>query len=103
MSRNVIWTEKALNDLREISDYWDNRNKSSSFSEKLYDLFLKALYLVSIAPKLGLPTDLDNVRIKLVRDYWIFYTYDDAVIIVLQIRSTHQRPSKYLHNKNKSS
>ena len=43
MVRTIIWTEKAKKELIEILKYWNNRNKSKSFSIKLNNLIEEQL------------------------------------------------------------
>ena len=35
MARKIIWTQKAKNELIEIFQYWNERNQSTNFSQKL--------------------------------------------------------------------
>ena len=39
MAIKIVWTAKAENDLFYIFSYWNNRNKSNIFSNKLNGLF----------------------------------------------------------------
>ncbi|MFA6058130.1 MAG: type II toxin-antitoxin system RelE/ParE family toxin [Taibaiella sp.] len=98
MKRSVVWTEKALNDLKEIFNYWNNRNKSKNYSRKLNSLFNQALQLIAVEPLIGLVTDMEGVRIKLVRNYWIFYIEQGHKIFVLQIMNTYQNPDSFLRS-----
>lgn len=83
--RKIKWTEKANFERKEILKYWIIRNKSKSYSIKLNKLFIKTLKLVSESPTIGRLTDFENVRVKIVRNYLIFYEYDDKMIKVLSI------------------
>lgn len=84
MSRKIVWTEKALSDFKSICSYWNNRNKSKLYSKKLLQLFNNTLDLIAFEPMIGLITDVEGI--KLVRDFWIFYTESDHTIFVLQIK-----------------
>jgi toxin YoeB len=84
--RKINWTEKANFERKEILEYWINRNKSKTYSIKLNKLFIDTIKLVSEYPAIGRKTDFDeNVRLKIVRDYLIFYEYDDTQVKVLAI------------------
>jgi toxin YoeB len=95
MPRKIVWTSKAISDLENIFDYWNNRNKSNLYSRKLNKLIRASLALVAAQPLIGLVTDMKDIRIKMVRDYWIFYKEKDNQIFVLQIMSSHQDPQSY--------
>lgn len=95
MARAIIWTEQAIQNLFDIFDYWNNRNKSTVYSEKLNGLIENTIDLLAIEPLIGLITDMEDIRIKLVRDFWIFYTYDADSIYIIQIKGTQQNPKNY--------
>jgi len=95
MVREIVWSVKAVNDLEQILENWNNRNKSNTYSKKLERLFSRALELIAIQPLIALVTDMDGVRIKLVHDYWIFYTERNHNIYVLQILSTYKDPDTH--------
>lgn len=69
--RKVIWTYKANLERKNILEYWIIRNQSKTFSIKLNKLILYNIKLLSEQPAIGRKTDIDNVRVKIVRDYLI--------------------------------
>jgi plasmid stabilization system protein ParE len=82
MVKQVIWSLKAHHDRKQILDYWRARNKSNTYSEKLNSLFKEAIRIITDFPKIGKPTDIENVRIKIVRDYFIFYEEGEQYIYI---------------------
>ena len=83
--RKINWTEKANLERKEILQYWITRNKSKTYSSKLNKLFIDSLAKVSESPTIGRPTEFDHVRVKIVRDYLLFYEYDETVLKVLTV------------------
>lgn len=84
--RKINWTEKANFERKEILQYWINRNKSKRYSIKLNKLFVETLKKTAENPMIGRKTDFDeNVRVKIVRDYLLFYKFDDKQLKVLSI------------------
>ncbi|HEY6503807.1 MAG TPA: type II toxin-antitoxin system RelE/ParE family toxin [Chitinophagaceae bacterium] len=73
MAKQITWTKRAQQDRKEILQYWRAHNQSSTYSIKLNRLIKKAINLVAAHPHIGRRTDIENVRVKLVRDYLIFY------------------------------
>nr|WP_295931294.1 type II toxin-antitoxin system RelE/ParE family toxin [uncultured Dyadobacter sp.] len=92
MAKKIIWSVRAHTDRKEILEYWIKRNKSKTYSRKLNDLFKSAARVVSMFPKIGKRTDLENVRIKIVRDYFLIYEETDSEIHILTIWNSHQDP-----------
>jgi plasmid stabilization system protein ParE len=96
MARKIIWTVTAQTERREILEYWINRNKSKTFSIKLNKLIITALRHVSKNPFIGRKTDIDDVRVKIVRDYLIFYEVSPKSIFVLSVWDSRRDNSNRL-------
>jgi toxin YoeB len=82
MVKKIIWSKKADTDRKNIFSYWNQRNQSNHYSIKLNKLF----------------KDIENVRIKIVRDYLIVYEELQSEILVLAIFSSHQNLRSELYN-----
>ena len=84
--RKINWTEKANLERKEILQYWINRNKSKRYSIKLNKLFVEAVKKTAENPMIGRKTDFDEkIRVKIIRDYLLFYKFDDKQLKVLSI------------------
>ena len=84
--RKINWTEKANFERQEILQYWINRNKSKRYSIKLNKLFVETIKKTAENPLIGRKTDFnENIRVKIVRDYFLFYKFDDKQLKVLSI------------------
>lgn len=94
MAKRIIWTYRAHHDRKEILLYWKKHNRSSDYSKKLNTLIKKAIDLIAAHPNIGRKTDVNNVRVKLVRDYLIFYEYDEEQIFILSIWDSRRDPEK---------
>lgn len=94
MAKKIIWTFKAQQNRKEILHYWKLHNQSDAYSKKLNKLFKEAIFLISTHPRIGRSTDEENVRVKLVRDYLIFYEEPSDVIFILSIWDTRRDPEK---------
>lgn len=92
MARQIVWTEQAQRERKQILEYWNLRNGSKQYSRKLNVLIKSALSLIANRPLIGKRTTIDNVRMKVVRDYFIFYEIMDLQIIVLTIWDSRQNP-----------
>jgi len=95
MAKQIIWSLLAQEDRKSIFNYWNNRNKSNSYSRKLNQLFKLTVILISKHPNIGKPTDIENVRIRIIRDFFFTYRITDNSIEILTIWSTRQDPQKF--------
>jgi len=98
MAKRLIWSTNAQNDRIEIFGYWNNRNKSKIYSRKLNEIFREHIEIILRYPDIGLPTDIENVRSRTVRDYQIIYLIRDVSIIILAIWDNRQNPDKLKTN-----
>lgn len=97
MARQIIWSRRAHNDRIKILEYWNQRNKSTEYSKKLNRLFIEAVKLISIYPKIGKQTDDKTARIKVVKDYLIIYEINkNDQLVILTIWDSRQDPEKML-------
>ena len=92
MAKQVIWSERAIDDLLKIFEYWNIRNKSTNYSKKLNELFNKAIALISNHSAIGRTSQLENIKIKVVRDYLIIYEDASEMILILTIWDTRRNP-----------
>lgn len=85
MGRQVIWSPEAADLLEGILMYWEERNGSQTYSLKLNRLIQKCLNQVSKHPESGRKSKYQSVLYRIVRDYFIYYQYDEYFIEVLSI------------------
>ncbi|MCB9202054.1 MAG: type II toxin-antitoxin system RelE/ParE family toxin [Flavobacteriales bacterium] len=85
VKRKVIWTEKANLERKDILEYWIKRNKSKNYSLKLNKLFVDTTQVISEMPTIGRKTDIDNVYVKIISNYLIFYEFNKIQLKVLSI------------------
>lgn len=92
MVREIIWSEKAAFERKEILNYWIARNKSNSYSKKLNTLFQNTIRLIAEFPDLGTGTDIPNVKVRIVSVYLIFYEIVEEEIWILTIWDGRRNP-----------
>lgn len=76
MAKKVVWSQRAQKDRRSILKYWKDRNKSNVYSLKLDQIFKDSIKIISEFPQIGKLTDALNVRIKIVKTYYIIRSYE---------------------------
>jgi len=90
--RKIIWSQRATIKLFEILDFYTNRNKSKSYSTKLYKKFTKELNLLRKQPDLGRTTDDESVRGLIIEEFILFYEITEDRIIVHTVWDCRQNP-----------
>ena len=94
MVKQIIWSQRAQDDRKQILEYWRNRNKSNTYSKKLDKRFREALNIIRDYPQIGKQTDDQKARIKIVKDYLLIYEETADSIILLTIWDSRQDPEK---------
>jgi len=92
MAKNIIWSQTAHNDRKGILAYWFKRNKTNTYSLKLFELFKISVEAISIYPEIGINTDTENIKYIIVKDYLIFYEANIDRILILRIWDSRQNP-----------
>ena len=95
MALIIKWSTTARNSRKIIFEYWNKRNKSRIYSNKLYILFNEALYQVSFLNEIVKPTDIPDVRIKIVSHFELIYIISATQITVLDIWDSRQNPQNF--------
>lgn len=92
--RKIIWTIEALLTKKELFKYWNFRNKSTLYSIKLELIFKEKLKQVAQYPEASIVIS-DNLRMVLIRDYYLVFNFNQQTIIVLDIWDTRQNPDNF--------
>jgi len=96
MVRQVIWTRLAYSKKIEIFEYWNQKTNSLSYSKTLDRLFDKSLSLLAKFPHIGLATQVEHVRVKVVsRKYLLIYKISYSNIHILAIWDSRQNPEDF--------
>lgn len=92
VKRKIVWSHLARVKLYEILKFYNKRNRSNTYSIKLYKKFTKELYLLKKHPDLGINTEIESVRGLIILEFIIYYQVTDAMIIVHNVWDCHQNP-----------
>src|SRR5437016_5329886 len=83
--KKIVWTLRARRDRLLILEYWTERNQSPAYSEKLLKLFHSSAEMLTNNPFIGRTTTKKDIRIKVIRDYLMFYRISKDSIYILFI------------------
>lgn len=95
MALRIIWSIDAQISRRSIFEYGNKRNKSRVYSNKLNILFNESIKQVSMLHEIGKPTELKNIRLKIVSHYELIYEVIDNKITILDIWDTRQNTQDF--------
>ncbi len=92
MAKKIEWTLTSIQDRIQIYQFWNQKNKSNLYSEKLENLFKEAAKVLSEFPEIGTQTDFPDLKVKVVRDYKLFYLNLENTIQIIRVWDTRQNP-----------
>jgi plasmid stabilization system protein ParE len=88
----IIWSHRAKIKLYAILEFYAKRNKSKTYSAKLYSKFNKEIKLLAKYPNLGIKTEIESVRGLIISEYIIYYEHQQDSIIIHTIWDSRQNP-----------
>jgi plasmid stabilization system protein ParE len=91
--RKIIWSTRAKGRLYAILEYYIDRNKSKSYSIKLYRLISKEVKLLQKYSDLGLKTTDDSIRGLIIENYIVYYEITEDTIVIHTIWDCSQDPA----------
>lgn len=92
MAKKIEWTQTSIEDRFKIYQFWLQKNQSSLYSEKLEKIFKESAKLISEFPEIGSSTDYPDLRVKVIRNYKLFYLNRKEEIKVIRVWDTRQSP-----------
>jgi plasmid stabilization system protein ParE len=90
--RKIIWSKRARIKRYEILKFYNDRNKSNTYSIKLNRRINKELQLLIKYPNIGIKTDIKGVRGLIIENFILFHELDKNIIIVHYIWDSRQNP-----------
>ena len=88
MALQIVWTPDAKLQLNEILKYWEQRNDS-----KLYKIIKNALIVLSKYPESGKISENKKVKIKIIKGYYLFYSFDKEKLSVIGFCDMRRDPN----------
>ena len=78
----IFWTQTAKRQRDHIFEYWNNRNKSKSYSKKLNFAIRERIELLKSHPEMGKNTNFGDTKTISMRHYSILYRINRPKIII---------------------
>lgn len=92
----IFWTQTAIRQRNFIFEYWNERNKSYEYSEKLFSKIGEHTSILKQNPEIGKPTRSKNIRGISLGHYSIYYKYSVAQITIIAFWDNRQDLRKLL-------
>ena len=90
----VIWTDTSKQEFKKTCIYWNKRNASNAYTNRLRKLVQSTLEELILFPKSGIPSPFEGVRFVVIRDYLLFYQEAAGDIVLLSFWDGRQNPQK---------
>jgi plasmid stabilization system protein ParE len=90
--RKVVWTTEARLSLKEILDYYTERNGNKKYSSNISHRIKKLIAYISSYNLIGRAADEKDVRVVIYDNYEIFYQIGDKKIEVLLVWDSRRNP-----------
>lgn len=92
--KKIIWSEKAIDELDQILQFWLRKNKSNTYPNRILVESDKIVKLIGIHPEIGIGTNFPEVKMKLVLNrFYIVYRFNNESIYILKCWDCRQDPS----------
>lgn len=93
----IVWTSTAIKQRNYIFDYWNERNKSKIYSQKLNIKIKERIRLLKTNPNLGIKTEFKETRAISLGHFSVFYKKIDSSIVITAFWDNRQDPEKLLN------
>ena len=88
----IVWSNRAIKRLYGILEFYVQRSKSKSYSEKLYQFFQKEIKILLKFPETGLKTTEEYTRGIIIQDFIFYYQITDDKIFIHTVWDCRQNP-----------
>jgi len=92
--QRIIWSDRAFEELMHILEYYNDRNRSIVYSNKILDSVEQLLFLITKNNFLGRLTSDEKVRVINLDIFLIFYEISSDRIDILSFWDNRQNPKK---------
>jgi len=92
----IFWTSTAVKQRNHIFNYWNERNKSTTYSKKLNNKVGERIKLLKAYPQMGKKTEVSNTRAISLGHYSILYRQVESNIIITGFWDNRQDPTKLI-------
>lgn len=92
--KEIVWTETAAKQRREVLKYWTERNGNTSYAEKLIEITAKHLKVIAKNPEVFKETEMNGIRESAMGYFSLYYRRAGNQIVVMAFWDNRQDPKK---------
>ena len=92
MAVKIIWTNTAVLQRRKILAYWNKRNQSATYSQKLVFEISQRVQFLATTPEIYIKTNFPDIRTSTLGHYNIFYKVTPNELIIMAFWDNRQNP-----------
>ena len=94
--KSIVWSETAAKQRRGIFQYWNKRNSSTNYSNKIRLLVNEQVQLISKNPSSFLLTDYNENLVTVIEHFCIYFKIIQHQILITAFWDSRQDPQKLL-------
>ncbi len=94
VKKEIIWSSQANIELKNILEFYNNRNGNTKYSLKLLNKVEKVLDILSQSEFIGRLTANKRTRVVVMKEYLIFYEINNNKIEILSFWDNRQDDTK---------
>lgn len=92
--KEIVWSHLAQMQLRQVLEFYTERNGNATFSWKLLDEVDKVMHAISTNQQLGRLTSNKSTRVIILKAYALFYEVHQKRIEIISFWDCRQDPAK---------
>ncbi len=96
VDKKIVWSPRARKELKNIFEFYNERNGNNAYSIKLLLKIEKLLEKLSKQELIGRLTSDGNTRVLVMNTYLVFYEISSRQIAILSVWNNRQNPKKRL-------
>lgn len=92
----IVWTHFAKQQRDEIFKYWNRRNRSFSYSQKLKNTIKEKTDQLKTHPYSGKKVTNEDTRILTLKNYsLIYFIQKNIIFIIISFWENHENPENF--------
>ena len=103
MAKRIIWSDSALKSRVEILQFWIEKTGNKKYSRKLSKELNARVDHLKYYPKIGKPTELEEIRTTACGHFSIFYQILKNEILIIALYDTRRNPTDLIEKLKKGS
>jgi hypothetical protein len=92
----VIWSETAVKQRRAIFEYWNKRNQSTTYSERIRILVSRRIEWIKKNPTSFLTSEYNDMFVTVIEHFCLYFKVVKEGILVTAFWDSRQDPDKLL-------